>query len=93
MKQTRRQIRRLIRQADLVLVNDFQYQIEDYNLVTETGPVIKLTGEGLSPRSFTMDDLIHAEQLDGYTLRLPESKHHIVFIKFQRLKVDGTKIS
>jgi hypothetical protein len=91
MNQTRTQIRRLIRQADIVEINNFQYQIEDYNLVTNTGPAINLKGEGLLPRAFTMEELRRAERLDAFTLRMPESKHHLVFIKFQRLKIDGSK--
>lgn len=74
----------------MVEINGYQYRILEYNVVKNDGVVLRLTVEELPPREFTMDDLRRAERLDAHTLRVPESMHHLVFIKFQRLEIDGS---
>lgn len=87
---TKKNIRRLIRQADLVEVDGYQYTVSSYNLNSD-GPALWLSGSKSGKLAFSMSELLHARVMDDYTLEA--SGHHLVFIKHERLKVNVEKAS
>jgi len=89
MYPTRKQIFRLIRNADRVSVNDIFYSVMSHNLQKGyTGPAISLVDQSGELKRFSLEDLLKCKiSTDGYTLM---GTHHLVFYKLKILNVNGT---